>query len=546
MYILSYKFFFTFFCRFIDIQPQNKNPVSQQKVEESAEDLRRIRRQRSRQNLEPALPLQQLVSIKEEDKLKSISPEIKKEKSYSSKTWAERHGENTNRNTPEKPIHNKIEIDSDNIETPPVTRRVFNPPSEVREPCRRFQTSLNKQNNNDADHTIKNIADDLRNLEPLGDGQFDRFSAARRTRRYKRPTDYSSQSEDASPKSDSKQSEAVSETLIVRPSHLDLSVSQSVGNTQVSPQIVKTDDEKDSRLRKWQERLQRQDSSGQDKEEPIPVAKTTAKSQWTPRLRHQTSINQEDVQKAIRELKSPTENPRHISIPRTQISSNKPLTVSKNTSETQSKLHSKNRSEHELNDEGFEETQSLNSESASQGASSGCNEPDVPDTRQKTTKSLRTSSNISDTNRLRPNNTTRSLRGITTGTKTMEKRALSLRKADSQSSVGSLRSRGSLRSSRSSLNSSTSVATVRRVPPPPPSRPRIPPSGSSRVAASRSSSSGSSVAQKITRPIPPASRSSSSGSSSVPPRPPSSFMRPTQSSRTKVQRTPSRTSAVVK
>lgn len=541
---MNTSFFNVFFSYIIDVQPQNKNPLSQQKIEESAEDLRRIRRQRSRQNLEPTSPLQ-LVSIKEEDKSKLSNPEIKTEKSFGNKTWSERHSENTNRNTPEKPIHNKIEIDSDNIETPPVTRRVFNPPSEVREPCRRFQPSLSKQTNNDVDHTIKNIANDLRNLETLGDGQFDRFSATRRTRRYKRPTDYSSQSEDASPKSDSKQSEAVSETLVVRPTHLDLSVSQSVANTPVSPQIVKTDDEKDSRLRKWQERLQRQDSSGQDKEEPTPVTKPTTKT-WTPRLRHQTSINQEDVQKAIRELKSPTENPRHINIPRTQISVTKPSAVTKTTSETQNKLHSKNRSEHELNDEGFEETQSLNSESASQGASSGCNEPDVPDTRQKTTKSMRATSNISDTNRLRPNSNTRSLRGITTGTKTMEKRALSLRKADSQSSVGSLRSRGSLRSSRSSLNSSTSVATVRRVPPPPPSRPRIPPSGSSRVAASRSSSSGSSVAQKISRPIPPASRSSSSGSSSVPPRPPSSFMRPTQSSRTKVQRTPSRTSAVVK
>lgn len=530
------------------MQPQTKDTLPQQKIEESAEDLRRIRRQRSRQNLEVTSPTPQLVAIKEEDKSKSNT--LSEKSLWPSKLREENKISGSQRNaTIDKPIHNKIEIDSDNIETPPVTRRVFNPPSEVREPCRRFQTSLTKQTNTDTDHTVKNTSEDTQIIETLGDGQFDRFSAARRTRRYKRPTDYSSQSEDAtSPKSDStKQSEVVAETQIMRPTNLNLSTSEPVENIQTSSLVTKPDDEKDTRLRKWQERLQRQGSVGHEKDEQLPVKVTPKTStHWAPRLRHQTSINQEDVQKAIRELKSPTENPRNISVPRIQPVISKSMAGSKNSTESQNKLNSKNRSEHELNDEGFEETQSLNSESASQGASSGCNEPDIPDTRQKTTKSMRATPNMpSESMKLR-NSTTRSLRTMTTGGKPVEKRALSLRKADSQSSVGSLRSRGSLRSSRSSLNSSTSVATVRRVPPPTPSRPRIPPSGPSRVAASRSSSSGSSVAQKIVRPIPPASRSSSSGSSSVPPRPPSSFMRPTQSSRTKVQRTPSRTSAIVK
>ena len=53
------------------------------------------------------------------------------------------------------------DIDADNVETPPATRRR---PESAETPTE----------------------------ESLGDGQFDRFSSARRTRRYKKTSDYSS------------------------------------------------------------------------------------------------------------------------------------------------------------------------------------------------------------------------------------------------------------------------------------------------------------------------------------------------------------------
>ncbi|XP_050312283.1 inverted formin-2 [Anthonomus grandis grandis] len=70
--------------------------------------------------------------------------------------------------------HNKIEIDQDNVQTPPLPRKIFSPtPTEKREPlkpspCKRV---LNKADNVDPDQEI------------LGDGQFNRFSPTRRTRR---------------------------------------------------------------------------------------------------------------------------------------------------------------------------------------------------------------------------------------------------------------------------------------------------------------------------------------------------------------------------
>lgn len=52
--------------------------------------------------------------------------------------------------TEENKISDKIEIDSDNIETPPATRRLFSPPKEVKpvekEPCKRERCSSSLQN----------------------------------------------------------------------------------------------------------------------------------------------------------------------------------------------------------------------------------------------------------------------------------------------------------------------------------------------------------------------------------------------------------------
>lgn len=87
-------------------------------------------------------------------------------------------------------VSNKIEIDSDNIETPPTTRKIFPSAVDKREPtpptpCSRRMVS----------RPIKDLPPSPEDVEPpttLGDGQFDRFSSARRTRRYKRNPDSSS------------------------------------------------------------------------------------------------------------------------------------------------------------------------------------------------------------------------------------------------------------------------------------------------------------------------------------------------------------------
>ena len=85
----------------------------------------------------------------------------------------------------EDTISDKIEIDSDNIETPPATRRVFSPPKEVKpvekEPCKRERCSSSIQGR----EAIK----PGNSYTDLGSGNFDRYSMARKTRRYKKNQD---------------------------------------------------------------------------------------------------------------------------------------------------------------------------------------------------------------------------------------------------------------------------------------------------------------------------------------------------------------------
>lgn len=54
----------------------------------------------------------------------------------------------------EERISDKIEIDSDNIETPPATRKLFSPPKEVKpvekEPCKRERCNSSFQSRNEA------------------------------------------------------------------------------------------------------------------------------------------------------------------------------------------------------------------------------------------------------------------------------------------------------------------------------------------------------------------------------------------------------------
>ncbi|XP_045504277.1 inverted formin-2 [Colias croceus] len=434
-----------------DVQPPAKDRVPWRKTEEN-EEMRRLRRQRSRPQIESPQPL---VSISEEEKRKL--PDITVTDAKLDK-------------------NDRIEIDSDNIETPPVHRKLFNPPQE-KEPCRRLQTPKIIEKNTE----MKDLCQEI-----LGDGQFDRFSAARRTRRYKRSTEASS------PEEEKKEvvGELVAETQVIRPSKLEVQTSYAIETPKevAKPveQVVK--DEKESRLKRWQDRLKNQSTDKTPVKEKLPYS----------RMRRQTSINQEDVQKAIRELKSPTESPTGVWSRNAYRRSMNAKVETKKEERTTSPRIPKVKSEHELNDEGFEETQSLNSESASQGASSGCNlecespipkkSPDIP--KKIPAKDVK-------------------IPPRTPLNRSFSNRASSLR-------VERSTSRASLRSSRSSLNSSASVATVKRAPVAPKPVPKPITKPISRMPASRSSSSGSSIASRP--PVKTPNRTSN-------------FMRPTQASK---------------
>lgn len=98
--------------------------------------------------------------------------------------------------------NNKIEIDSDNIETPPTVRKNFNHHPSSSSNSERT-SSIASHKNIKAPRPLHKAEEtgekkELTKLEQevLGDGQFDRFSSARRTRRFKRPIDLSSATED--------------------------------------------------------------------------------------------------------------------------------------------------------------------------------------------------------------------------------------------------------------------------------------------------------------------------------------------------------------
>ncbi|CAH2053977.1 unnamed protein product, partial [Iphiclides podalirius] len=457
-----------------DVQPPKKDVrVPWRKTEEN-EEMRRLRRQRSRQHIEATQPL---VSITEEERRKLPDIKVTSEKD----TRLERT--------------DRVEIDSDNIETPPAQRKLFNPPPE-KETCRKFQPSIPIKTN-----LNEKASAEMRDLcqEILGDGQFDRFSAARRTRRYKRSTEATSPDEEKKVESPT---ELVAETQVIRPSMLEVQASYAVESAKEVAKPIEdvVKDEKETRLKRWQDRLKSQSTD----KTPTKESKTVPYS----RMRRQTSINQEDVQKAIRELKSPTEPPTGVwsrnAYRKSMTAKLDRAPVSTPSERSTASRIPKVKSEHELNDEGFEETQSLNSESASQGASSGCNiecESPIPKTEK-----------VSEVPKRIPTKETKPPPKTPLDPKrSFTNRASSLR-------VERSTSRASLRSSRSSLNSSASIATVKRAPPAP-----------VRVAP-----------KPIPKPTPrmPASRSSSSGSSVGASRPPvktvprtSGFMRPTQASK---------------
>lgn len=414
-------------------------------------------------------------------------------------------------------VSNKVEIDQDNIETPPATRRIFTTtPTTNNEsnPCRRLVHRSSRD-------SLVSPSDEPELNTTLGDGQFDRFSSARRTRRYKRNTENTT--------------EQPQESVTVE--------SHSVKTQPEVSKPINTD--REERLQAWKEKLNAH-SSDQENQRP------------GKRYRNQTGVNRDDIELAL-QLNNTKKNISTTYIANNKLESNKidiPLKKGK---------------EHD-NDEGFEETQSLMSESPSQGASSGGGnyETDIVDgaqivvadyskTKPKRTildsKTAVTNKCNETTNMKKTTNTqlvqpkfsrTSSLRQPSTSLETkrsiVPRRTESLRKSDSKTSITGApttknvqrsNSKNSLMSSRSSLNSSTSTSTVKRLP--------LKPNNANTRQVQRTTSSKSINNQmngKSSLRRSPSSGSTTSTTIARPPRPAAmSFMKPTTSSSTKMNTT---------
>jgi inverted formin-2 len=411
--------------------------------------------------------------------------------------------------------NNKIEIDSDNIETPPTTRKNFNHHPSSSSNSERT-SSIASHKNIKAPRPLHKTEDGSEQQvkleqEILGDGQFDRFSSARRTRRFRRPIDLSSATEDNATNATTTSPESISDLSfpILTPSNVEVTkeaekVKSPIKNsesdaTQTKASKNKVNNDVVSRIGK--------------------IGKSISR------------ISQEDVREAIRSLKSPT--PEREWNPKDSFRAGGPIS-------SNHKIIS-----HELNDEGFEETQSLVSDTPSLTTSS-CNEEAKTQQRVKSSAESAATPNETPKRRpIRPSNQlqtliarnqqslerSRSLRVTAPLTASRSvtstpRRTASLRRPETSQQALSLpkslpnrrldversNSRTSLRSSRSSLNSAVSTNTVKKMPLKPstaassvsslPKKPLVLQNNStsstpirtiSRVPASRSSSSGSSI-----------------------------------------------------
>ncbi|XP_035740282.1 formin-J-like isoform X2 [Vespa mandarinia] len=658
-------------------------------------DPRYSRRLRSRLSTENILAPSPLQAIREEDRKKNkISETVNantqdeltiylRQPYTGSQTPTRRFSKLVKKNSDDENgnISDKIEIDSDNIETPPATRRLISPPKEVKpvekEPCKRERCSSSLQSRESKTVSLKPVSVNA----DLGTGNFDRYSATRRTRRYKKMSD---PTEKDTKKEDPVSQQIFEEKSTERPSTLSL---------------TEDGQEEDAMLRVWQEKLKHSETtttekidaalaeiarSGEDLQhlsrsnvqrnsrlpvsQPPPVVAVTntvlspvmqesrprepvtilAERAVSSRERHRSMIDPSQVKEAIRVTSSPpsqiNQSPiRNLNCEQTvsdrkivedhiitidqtdmnELSSNVDTdrkTVSNEVIQTmedppkQSSMF-RNRfipdinvtnasplslgttvkgRDQELNDEGFEETQSLVSESLSQETSSGNYETDAHDSTRYSPAELRYTGTI--VTQCRPNDEeeeevdvrhiikepaknvfakTVPVRGTNNEKSFLPKRTANMKRENNRK-VESLKrnptvmasnirneversgSRSSLRSSRSSLNSATSVNTVRNLAPShahlrsytsairaltndlrksSPSNTPLPPTvkkendkrrtnpriAVTRIPASRSSSSGSSVGpvarnvrktnNQVNKPRTIASRSSSSGSS---------------------------------
>ncbi|XP_012532243.2 uncharacterized protein LOC105834370 isoform X1 [Monomorium pharaonis] len=239
-----------------DKSPWRKSSLNVPNSTEEA-DPRYSRRFRSRHSAENALMPSTLQAIREEDRRKNkvndaINLDTQNELTiYLRQPYTGTQAPATRRfsklgrkTTDEERVSDKIEIDSDNIETPPATRRLFSPPKEVKpvekEPCKRERCNSSLQSREIKTAILKPISP-----TDLGTGNFDRYSATRRTRRYKKNQDPTGDKD----KSDVLNLELVDEKLTAaqRPNTLALA----------DEEIHKEDT--DIMLRVWQDKLKQRD-----------------------------------------------------------------------------------------------------------------------------------------------------------------------------------------------------------------------------------------------------------------------------------------------
>ncbi|XP_047102012.1 uncharacterized protein LOC124721206 [Schistocerca piceifrons] len=435
-------------------------------------------------------------------------------------------------------VADKVEIDSDNIETPPAIRRnyasrtVHSEPSDSVDttarqspvsptsddhqfhrlsrhlttnsdtPCRRIavedRDTLNKRiEKYRGDRVTENAATKETHLtgnrkaecadeeEILGDGQFDRFSLTRRTRRYKKNQDTSDKEagstngEDTNTarRLDGAAQEIVPEKQIIKPNTLRVQ-SYSLKSS------IPTQDDKESRLKKWQENLKQRATrdegkvaeealadittvsdelqnldrlqpekqnfhyktttdnhgiksrteEGSSRSSEISVNGASTETRLRPRTglsanreRIRSMIEPRQVEEALKLTRGSSEfsdkrelDPRRSFVSKSRKDIEKYASVGEREPKVEALSFSEkgttdgemlaaspqnsrqksdfipeirinasgpghlksgiNRTEHEMNDEGFEETQSLISETPSHGTSSGCNyDPDITD-----------------------------------------------------------------------------------------------------------------------------------------------------------------------
>lgn len=391
-------------------------------------------------------------------------------------------------------VSDRVEIDSDNIETPPATRKLGGLKSGNCDVSSDGKVSRSQSNED------KKVEE-----EEMGDGQFNRFSSTRRTRRYRK-----SNEEEPTRRSEVVSPELVPDKQIIRPSTLQV---------HSQPVTAQTPQDTESRLKKWQDRLKYRGNEIWMEEEAIDKIiksgeelQNLGKSSTLPRsLRHRSSISSSDVKEALTAMKNSNKEPQLSNHPATVLVSNqtgsshtlprsirhrsnieqsdvtqaiknssslasqpfdkyntrtesghssnsslnKPSVITQRNDKrkdltqiksefipeirVQASTTNKQRSEHELNDEGFEETQSLVSETPSQGTSSGCNyEGDSTDApKPKNLTSLRSESSRNSQTDM---DTSKSKVARASSMRLPERRSIiprssSLRKTDSQASI---------------------------------------------------------------------------------------------------------------